>query len=529
MSTQPFRPSFFRRFWIPIRLLSLGIFIEIIIWTTNIVPELLVPQFGNSAQVVVGRNFALLIAGFLLIWLLFTRQISGKTKSITLLSLGGVVGLAAASIREIENTGNNNFVFHFRWEPTQDERLAQFYKTVRPISANAAVDANAPRFTDFLGPRRDGVVPGPKLNTKWEANPPKELWRRPVSGGYASCVIAGGRAVTIEQRGEEEMVVAYDLMTGSERWMRGYPGHFKESLGGNGPRATPTIADNEVFALGADGTLVALDLAEGTEKWKTNILKDASAPNITWGMCGAPLVTSDKVIVNPGGSQAHGVVAYDRKTGKPVWHAGNSKAAYASPIIATIAGQEMVLILDAAGVAGHHTGTGEELWRFPFPTFNGINVAQPLVLPGDQVFISAGYDAGSVLLQLKVESGKWSAIPIWQNKRLKCKFSSAVYHEGYLYGMDDGIMACLNAKTGERTWKAGRYGHSQILLRDNIIIVMGEAGDLIMVAADPKAHREWFKKPMLPGGKAWNAPALAGNMLLLRNHFEAVLLELACE
>lgn len=529
MSTDTPRRSFLQRFWIPLRLLALGVIIEIVIWTTNIVPELLVPQFGNSARVVVGRNFALLIAGFLLIWLLFTRQVSRKTKLISFASIIGIVGLGAASIREIENTGNNNFVFHFRWEPTQDQRLAEFHKTARPIVANSTLDASAPRFTDFLGPKRDGIVPGVKLSADFSKHPPKELWRRPVGGGYASCAIAGGLAVTIEQRAEEEVVVAYDFKTGDERWIRSYPGHFKERLGGNGPRATPTIADSEVFALGAGGILAALDLATGTEKWKTNILHDADAPNITWGMCGAPLVVGDKVIVNPGGSKDHGIVAYDRKTGKPLWHAGNTKAAYATPVLAIIAGQEMVLILDSAGVAGHHLASGTELWRHPFPTFNGINVAQPLALPDDRVFISAGYDAGSITLQIKKDGEKWSATPIWQNKRLKSKFSSAIYHEGYLYGMDDGIMACIDAKTGKRTWKAGRYGHSQILLRDKMIIIMGEAGDLILVAADPKAHRELARKPMLPGGKAWNAPALAGNMLLLRNHFEAVLLELTCE
>ncbi|HMO34499.1 MAG TPA: PQQ-binding-like beta-propeller repeat protein, partial [Gemmatales bacterium] len=179
--------------------------------------------------------------------------------------------------------------------------------------------------------------------------------------GYASFVLAGGLAVTIEQRGEEEMIVALDLKTGSERWTRGYPGHFKENLGGNGPRATRTIAGTDVYALGASGLLVALDLATGTEKWKTNILNDASAANITWGMCGAPLVTEDKVIVNPGGTSDHGLVAYDRATGKVVWHGGSSKAAYSSPVLAKLADLPQVVIFDATGVAGYDLVTGREL------------------------------------------------------------------------------------------------------------------------------------------------------------------------
>lgn len=528
MSSDTPRQSFLRRFWIPIAMIAVGIIIEVVNWTTTITAEVLLPQFANSAQMVLGRNIALLFAGFLFIWLLFTKQLS---KTVKYSAIGVVLFLAAgfaASIRSIENTGNNGYVFHFRWEPTQDQRLAQFIKTAKPASLSA-LDASAPRFTDFLGPNRDGIVPGVKLITDLSKNAPKELWRRPVGGGYASFVLGGGLAVTIEQRGEEEMIVALDLKTGTERWTRGYPGHFKESLGGNGPRATPTIADNEVFALGASGLLVALDLETGKEKWQTNILKDASAGNITWGMCGAPLVTADKVIVNPGGPQDHGVMAYDRATGKPLWHAGSSKAAYSTPVLAKLAGVEQVLIFDSNGVAGYELKTGTELWRHLFPTFNGINVAQSLALPGDQVFISAGYDAGAVLVQVKKDGDKWSVAPVWQNKKLKCKMGSAIYYEGHLYGLDDGILACLDAKTGDRKWKGGRYGHGQLLLRNNVLVIQAESGDLVLVAADPAAHKELAKLPMLPGGKTWNAPALAGNLLLLRNHFEAVLLELATD
>lgn len=529
MSSDTPRRSFLRRFWIPLAILVVGIIIEVVNWTTTITAEVLLPQFASSAQMVLGRNVALLIAGLLFIWLLFTRQLSKPVKYSAIGAVLLLVAGFAASIRSIENTGNNGYVFHFRWEPTQDQRLAEFQKFNKAVASASTLDAAAPRFTDFLGPHRDGIVPGVKLITDLSKSLPKELWRRPVGGGYASFVMAGGLAVTIEQRGEEEMIVALDLKTGAERWTRGYPGHFKESLGGNGPRATPTIANNEVFALGASGLLVALDLETGKEKWQTNILKDASAGNITWGMCGAPLVSADKVIVNPGGTQGHAVIGYDRVTGKAVWHAGSSKAAYSTPVMAKLAGVEQALVFDATGVGGYDLQTGTELWRHLFPTFNGINVGQPLALPGDQVFISAGYDAGAVLMQVKKEGDKWSVAPVWQNKKLKCKMGSAIYHEGYLYGLDDGILACLDAKTGDRKWKGGRYGHGQLLLRNNVLVIQAESGDLVLVAADPTAHKELAKVPMLPGGKTWNAPALAGNLLLLRNHFEAVLLELATD
>jgi outer membrane protein assembly factor BamB len=378
---------------------------------------------------------------------------------------------AVVAVREIEWSGDSGYIFRFRWEPTQEERLAAFNSSGSALGTSLALDPGAPRATDFLGPRRDGIVPGPALARSWSAGQPKELWRRPVGGGYASFVTAGGLAVTLEQRGDEETVVAYDLQTGAERWTRSYPGHFKESMGGNGPRATPTIVVQDVIALGATGTLAVLDLATGREKWHTNILSNAEAQNIDFGMSGAPLVLDGRVIVHPGG-KGNSVVAYDRHTGKKLWGGGDQRAGYATPRI------------------------------------------------------SAGYDAGAVLLHVQEESGQWSATEVWKNKRLKCKFSSPIYFNDHIYGLDDGILVCLDAVTGERKWKGGRYGHGQLLLRQDLLVILSESGEVVLVAADPAAHRELARRPMLPGGKTWNAPTLAGNLLLIRNHFEAVCLEL---
>jgi outer membrane protein assembly factor BamB len=183
-------------------------------------------------------------------------------------------------------------------------------------------------------------------------------------------------------------------------------------------------------------------------------------------------------------------------------------------------------MLDAVGLAGHDPADGRELWRHPFMTFNGINVCQPLVLPGDQLFVSAGYDAGSQLIKVGQTDNIWQAETVWRSKGMKCKMSSCVYLDGYIYGFDDGILACLDARDGKRNWKGGRYGHGQLLLRDRVLVIQAESGEFVLAAADPKKHRELLKIPALEGGKAWNAPAMAGDLVLLRNHFEAVLYQL---
>lgn len=526
-SNEPSTRPVGRRFWIPLTIVGTTGLFEIVNWTTNLTAEKLMPQFASSAQTVLGRMVFMLAIGALLLWLLITPQVAWRRKGFVFGIVFVVIGVLAYSIREIENTGNNNYVIHYRWEKTQDQRLAEFKKATQITGpAMKDVDAHAPEFTNFLGSNRDGIADGPRLTTDLSAQPPEELWRRPVGGGYASCVLALGLAVTIEQRGEEEVVVAYDLVTGEDRWTRGYAGHFKESLGGNGPRATPTIAGSEVFALGASGLLVALDLASGTEKWKTNILADANAENITWGMCGAPLVTADRVIVNPGGTNGFGLVAYDRTTGAKVWNAGNKKAGYSSPILAKLHSVEQAVLFDADGIAGHDVADGTELWRFPFQTFNGISVCQPISLPSNQVFVSAGYDLGAVLVQVRKDDSTWTADAVWKSKQMKCKMGSCIYHQGYIYGFDDGIMACIDAADGKRKWKGGRYGHGQFLLRNDVLVIQAETGELVLVAADPTKHRELAKRSVLSEGKTWNAPALTGNLLLLRNHFEAVLLKM---
>src|SRR5207253_1242770 len=148
------------------------------------------------------------------------------------------------------------------------------------------------------------------------------LWRQPCGGGYAGFAVAGNLAVTIEQRRDQEAVVAYDTATGRERWAYAYPAQFTEQLGGPGPRATPTIAGRDVCSLGATGHLVCLDAATGQLKWAVDILTDNQ--NLTWGMSGSPLVYDNVVVVNPGAqteaAKGRAVVAYHRATGKEIWH-----------------------------------------------------------------------------------------------------------------------------------------------------------------------------------------------------------------
>ncbi|MBL8794964.1 MAG: PQQ-like beta-propeller repeat protein [Planctomycetia bacterium] len=479
------------------------------------------------------RNFGLVAVAFmsaalLSLWFLFLPW------SLWFVRLGlvlVVVGAARGAVRELSFSGDFVPVVQWRWQPAPDDVL-DAHRLQNP-AAPGKVEVRAEEEADFPAYRnrdRDGIVRGPRLSRDWTAQPPRELWRQPVGRGYAALAIVGDAAVTIEQRRDQEAVVCYRATTGQEVWVYSYPAAFTEALGGPGPRATPTIADGKVYSLGALGHLACLDLATGAEVWFKNVLQDNA--NIQWAMSGSPLVFDRLVVVNPGAqtkeAAGRAVLAFDRATGQPVWHAGDHPAGYSSPQLATLKGQRQILIFDGDGLAGHDPATGRELWRHEWKTMNNINVAQPIVLDGDRVFISTGYGVGCALLQVSEQGGQWSTATVWQNKNMRCKFTSPVLRDGFLYGLDEGILVCLDPRTGERRWRDGRFGHGQILLHDDLLLVLSDTGEFALVEAKPEAFRKLAGIRALTG-KTWNYPAVAHGRAYLRNDREMVCYDLAAK
>ena len=376
----------------------------------------------------------------------------------------------------------------------------------------------------FRGPNRDGVYAERRIQTSWPASGPKLLWKQPIGLGYASFAIARGRAFTIEQRGKQEVVAAYDVETGRELWTNGWNALFSESMGGDGPRATPAWADGQVFALGGTGELRALDEASGRVAWHTNILEDSGGRNLQWGMAGSPLVVGDTVIVTPGGSGGRSVVAYSRSTGKRVWSALDDQQSYSSPMIAEVDGVRQLLVFSAQRVVGLTPERGEVLWEFPWRTEYDVNASQPVV-SGNRVFLSTGYGHGAVMLEVTRADGRWAVREVWRNIRMKNQFTTSILHEGHIYGLDESILACLDANTGDVKWKGGRYGYGQIILASGHVIVLTESGELALVRATPESHQELLRVAAIEG-KTWNHPALSDGRLLIRNASEMAAFDL---
>ncbi|HEV8316052.1 MAG TPA: PQQ-binding-like beta-propeller repeat protein [Vicinamibacterales bacterium] len=382
-----------------------------------------------------------------------------------------------------------------------------------------------PYWTDFRGPSRDGHYRERPVRTDWPAGGLTPLWKQPIGAGYASFVVARGRAFTIEQRGSDEVVAAYDVPTGRELWTNSWRATFSETLGGDGPRATPTWADGRVYALGGQGELRCLDEADGRVVWRTNILEENGATNLQWGMAASPLVVDDTLILLPGGPNGRSVVAYDRRTGSIAWSALGDQQAYSSPMLVTLAGVRQLLVFSSSRLMGLTPDRGELLWEYSWTTQFGVHAGQPLVLGDNRVFLSSGYGTGAAVIELTPEGNRFSVREVWRNNRMKNQFTSSVLHEGFIYGLDESILACLDANTGELKWKGGRYGYGQALLADGHLIVLTEDGDLALVRATPERHQEITRFKVL-SGKTWNHPAMADGYLWVRNGSEMAAFDL---
>ena len=422
---------------------------------------------------------------------------------------------------EVDGTGMRPIVSFGTTESRYSELEQHRVRQINEPSIAEATDLTPRKaehryWTQFRGPNMDGHYNEMDILTSWPAEGLPLLWRQPVGGGYASFAIADGRAFTIEQRRHKEVVAAYELDTGREIWTYSWEAEFRETMGGNGPRATPTWHEGRVYALGATGELRVLDAQTGDLFWGVNILADNGAENLQWGMVASPLIVDEMVIALPGGSPGSSVAAYHKLTGEPIWKSLDDRQAYTSPMLVNLAGVRQILVVSRERIMGLRPEDGSFLWGYPWSIDNGVNVAQPVIMNESRVFISTGYGRGAAVFELRRGESGFSAHTVWENTRMKNKFTSSVLHDGYIYGLDEAILACIDPQTGERMWKGGRYGYGQVLAASGHLIVSTERGELVLVEATPESHREVARFAAIQG-KTWNHPAIADGVILVRN------------
>lgn len=412
------------------------------------------------------------------------------------------------------------------------------------LATNAlAIEPTPDDSPSFFGPTRDGIYAEHhgKLARDWTAKPPKELWRKKIGEGCSSFVIAGKYGFTQEQTDDlsAELVTCYDLTDGSQQWVHAdAPGH-DWVLGGLGPRATPTFHNGKLYAIGSAGLFNCFDAATGKVLWKHDLAKYHRGEPPMWGRSSSPLVVATKthgdvVVVSVGGDEKHSLVAYDAKDGREIWHDGEDPTGYATPQLVTLGGVPQIVIVNFQTVVGHDLETGAVLWKYDAWNTSQPKVPQTNVVGDDRLFISAGYTVGCRLLEIANDgAGKWDVKELWKATSLKPKFMNPIKRGDFVYGIDDGaFLMCIALADGKVKWRSNRgadYGHGQVIMVDDLLIVQAETGDVALVEADSKKFHELGRFPGLPEGRSWNVPVLWGDKLLLRNNKEVACYQLPME
>jgi len=477
------------------------------------------------------------------LWILFCSRWNRGLRWVLALAPTGLVAAHYLQLLPVETILNGDVgVVGWRWRSDEpDTKL-----TVPVVDTKSVLDweTASTDYPRFLGNGYWAEVSGVALETDWETHPPRELWRKKIGAGWSSFSIVGKYAVTQEQRGENELVTCYEVETGEIVWTHSDPVRWDPSgagaLGYVGPRATPTIHEGKVFAQGATGIFNCLDARTGELLWAHNILKKHGAVNVTWGKACSPLIVDDMVVVSVGGTADQSLVAYEINSGEVVWASGEYQSSYASPILTEFAGVRQVVSVDEGFVTSRRADNGEPLWEYEWPSTSGGAAAcsQPVPLPGNQLFLSKGYGHGSALLQISEDSQSgWQAVPAWQGGRqygekpvLKTKMGNVVIRDGYIYGIDDVNLQCIELKTGKKMWKKRRrpkFGHGQIMLVGETLLILSEVGEVILVDPSPDKYRELTSVRVFDDRQiTWNNPAFSAPYLLVRNAEEVACYEL---
>lgn len=451
-------------------------------------------------------------------WAVFTRNLSDRLRRVMmvatiLIACGFWIFLRSDGI----SGGGASAEFAWRWAETAEERLMarEGEESMSPFSFADGTETGA-NWPGFRGTNRDGIIHGVEIETDWSVSPPKELWRRAIGPGCSSFAVKGGLMYTQEQRGEEEVVSCYNLTTGEPVWRHKDAARFWDSHAGAGPRSTPTLSNGRVYTFGATGILNVLDASDGSVIWTRDAASDTDEEILTWAYTSSPLVIDSVVIVAVSGT----MVAYDLATGKPRWLGPDGGESYSSPQLVTIDGIEQVLLMSTDKATSLVPADGRLLWEYPWPGTSRI--VQPALTSNGDILMSAGEGKGMRRISVRQGSEGWNIEELWTSIRLRPNFTDLVIHKGYAFGFDGPSLACINVENGERMWKGARYGGFMLLLANqDLLLVLSEKGKVALVEAVPDQFTELALLPAIEG-KTWNHPALAGDILLVRNAVEMV-------
>ncbi len=387
----------------------------------------------------------------------------------------------------------------------------------------------------YRGPKGDGIAAETLAQKGFPEGGPKEVWKVETSDGFSSFAVGGGKALTLVLREVDgnpmEVCVAYDAANGAELWaaplwIGGQYGHdggnsgTEDNKGGDGPRSTPTIDGDKVYAIDAHLRVYCLNLADGATVWSRDLVRENGAQNIKWMNAASPVIDGDKLFV-AGGGKGQSLLALNKADGSVIWKGEDDGITHSTPTIAEIHGVKQVIFFTQVGLVSAEAETGKVLWRYDFD-FNVSTAISPVVYE-DVVYCSAGYNVGGGAVKVVKDGGGFGIEELWRTKNENINhWSTPVVKDGYLYGMfsfkeyGDGPLACVDIKTGEMKWSEAGFGPGNVILSGDQLIVLSDKGEIVLVSAEPDAYQEIAREDVLDG-KCWSTPALAGGKVYVRS------------
>ena len=376
----------------------------------------------------------------------------------------------------------------------------------------------------FRGPNRDGIATSTGLLESWPEEGPRLMWKVPIGQGFSGITVAGNMLYTGFAGEDREYLGCYDEATGKELWRLDLGEKFVDEFG-DGPRSSPVIDGETVFALSSNGDLHAVDRKTGKALWSVSFPKKFESKVARWGYSMSPLVDGDMLVVEAGGGEGEGIAALNKKTGDIIWTGFDGEVGYSSPVAVDLNGQrQYIFVASKPGDPRQPpkqavisiSKEGALLWEHAIP---GFTVAMPLFIEPDKIFISASNDDGCRLLQIKSDSGQITVGDGWQTRFMKNHFNSSIAHKGYIYGFSNATLTCLSADTGEKIWAKRGLGKGSLVLAEDRLIALSDKGKLVLFEASPEGYKEISAfQPF--HGKSWTSPTIAGGKMFLRNQKE---------
>ncbi len=376
----------------------------------------------------------------------------------------------------------------------------------------ACICANAVDWPQWRGPNRDGISSETGLLASWPSNGPPVIWKTSGLGeGYSSLAIAGGKIYTQGQRGRQEFVMAFDVATGKKLWETATSRDYRNDRG-DGPRGTPTLDGDRVYAMTGDGVVACLDSATGKTIWSKNVAKEFGGEIPGWGFSESPLIDGGRLIVMPGGRGAS-IVSLSKADGSLQWRSGSDHAGYSSAIIANVGGVRQIIALSGQSALSVQEDNGELLWRYTKVSNNTANIATPIYHDGS-AFVSSAYGTGCALLKL----GPRTMSEVYFSGEMKNHYSTSVLVGDYLYGYNDSILTAMQFNTGKVAWRNRSVGKGSVIYADKKLYLLGEDGVAGLAEAAPEGYKEISRFSIAKGSlPAWSPPVIADGRLYLRD------------